>query len=167
MKLNNKGFMMAELIVVSSIVLVTIAGMYTSYNKIFSIYKSRIGYYDVNTLYRLGYYRDIMVEDESIIAITNQAKTAKIVNVTNGILKEEGVQEKVFVIYNKKTSINGEIFQGIKDINPTFVDYADYLSETIENFNKYNYMMIIERCENNSVDNCAYAYLEIFDSMLK
>ena len=34
MKLNKKGFMMAEVIVVSSIVLITLTSLYMSYNKI-------------------------------------------------------------------------------------------------------------------------------------
>ena len=58
--MNKKGFMMAELIVVSSIVLVVLVGMYASYNKIYSAYTTRISYHDVTMLYRLGYYRDIL-----------------------------------------------------------------------------------------------------------
>ena len=56
--MNNKGFMMAELVVVSAIVLVALSGLYVSYNKIFSIYNKRINYYDVATLYELGNIRD-------------------------------------------------------------------------------------------------------------
>ena len=33
MKLNNKGFMMAEVIVTCSIVVITLVGLFTSYNK--------------------------------------------------------------------------------------------------------------------------------------
>ena len=60
--MNKKGFMMAELIVVSSIVLVALVSMYGSFIKIHSAYKTKMSYYDVATLYRLGYYRDVLKE---------------------------------------------------------------------------------------------------------
>ena len=170
MKLNNKGFMMAEVIVVSAIVLVTIAGMYTSYNKIFSIYKNRMGYYDVNTLYRLGFFRDIMIENEIIDEITTQAKnnSDKIIDNTSSFSTygETGIKEKIFLVYNNRKSVDSNIFNNITNVNPTFKDYVDYLKETVENFDKFSYMMIIERCQESSEDKCTYAYLEIFDSML-
>ena len=170
MKLNNKGFMMAEVIVVSAIVLVTIAGMYTSYNKIYSIYKNRISYYDVNTLYRLSFFRDIMVENEIISENANQAKnnSDKIIDNTSSFSTyvEPDVKERIFTIYNNKKSISSNIFNNIANVNPTFKDYVDYLKETVDNFNEFNYMMIIERCQESSKDKCTYAYLEIFDSML-
>ena len=65
--MNNKGFMMAEVVVVSAIVMLTIVGLYQSYNKIYSAYNTRIDYYDSTTLYRLGYYRDILIENDKLI----------------------------------------------------------------------------------------------------
>ena len=44
--MNNKGFMMAEVIVVASIILIAMVGLYASYNKIFSLYNQRMDYYD-------------------------------------------------------------------------------------------------------------------------
>ena len=51
-------------------------------------------------------------------------------------------------------------------VNVTFKEYVDFLYDAID-FSKFNYMMIIERCEiedDNSVDvdNCLYGYLEIY-----
>ena len=37
MKLNKKGFMMAEVIVVSAIILTFLAAIFVSYNKIYSL----------------------------------------------------------------------------------------------------------------------------------
>ena len=63
---DNKGFMMAEVVVVSSIVLIFLTTIFTSYNKLYAAYVNRINYYDVVTLYRLGYYRDILIENDKI-----------------------------------------------------------------------------------------------------
>ncbi|MCI6847349.1 MAG: hypothetical protein MR835_00630, partial [Erysipelotrichaceae bacterium] len=64
MKLNKKGFMMAEVIVVSSIVLITLTSLYMSYNKIYSTYKKRINYYDVSIIYDLDQIRRNPAIDE-------------------------------------------------------------------------------------------------------
>ena len=50
MKLNNKGFMMAEVVVVSSIILIFMTVMFTSYNKMFSIYPNNHLTYFLNGL---------------------------------------------------------------------------------------------------------------------
>ena len=64
--MNNKGFMMAEVVVVSAIVMIALAGLYMSYVKIYAIYNERINYYDVNTLYQLSFYRDVLTETKEM-----------------------------------------------------------------------------------------------------
>ena len=44
MKLNKKGFMMAEVVVVSSVILIILTTLYISYNKIISLYETRLDY---------------------------------------------------------------------------------------------------------------------------
>ena len=55
-KLNNKGFMMAELIVVAAVIIGTMATFYVSYSKIVIRYNKLINYYDVSTIYRIAHY---------------------------------------------------------------------------------------------------------------
>lgn len=162
-KMNDKGFMMAELVVVSSIVLVVLVAMYTSFNKIYSIYKSRIGYYDVTTLYRLGFYRDVLVYNNTIEGLKNNAVSSGIVEITNSIPGEDNVDDKVFMIYNNKKKIDSSIFGSI-NVSSTFKDYVDYLKDSID-FSNFEYMLIMERCDLNGgsvdIDSCNYSYLEI------
>ena len=56
--MNNKGFMMAEVIVVASIILVALVGFYSLYTGVISEYNTRLDYYDVNTLYELADFRN-------------------------------------------------------------------------------------------------------------
>lgn len=166
--MNKKGFMMAELIVVSSIILVTLVGMYTSYNKIYSIYMNRIGYYDVATLYRIGYYRDVLDTNNKLNEVIEKSKE-KVVDISNYIPLAEQIgntKDTMFMIYNNKKSINSSIFSG-KSVNQTYKDYVNYLSNSID-FGGFNYMMVLERCNkldngDIDIDNCKYAYLEIFE----
>ena len=51
MKKHQKGFMLAEVIVVSTIVITVLTSLYISFNKLYSNYKVRFKYYDANGLY--------------------------------------------------------------------------------------------------------------------
>ena len=73
--MNNKGFMMAEVIITASIVLVALAGLFSGLNKIYSEYMKRISYYDTVTLCRLGYYRDILIENNKINELLTSTNT--------------------------------------------------------------------------------------------
>lgn len=146
LKLNKKGFMMAEVIVTSTIVIAIITGLYASYAKIYGLYKQRINYYDVNTLYKVGYYRDKLIDSEEL--------NEHIKNCTNYIHidSEIDTSDKLYLVKtNKIDSIPAE--------NPTFKEYIKYLSDALET--KANYVMIMESCKEE--DNCKYAYLEIYD----
>lgn len=156
--MNNKGFMMAEVIVVSAIILVFLTGLYLSYNKLFSIYSTRINYYDSTTLYNLAYYRDMLIKNDKMNNTLNNAKGG-VVNIfdngRNSITKLSD-NDNVFIIYNQKKAVDKNNFD---NLNMTFLDYIDYLSTAIQY--KTNYIMLMERCID--VDDCKYAYLEVYD----
>ena len=184
--MNNKGFMMAEVVVVSAIVMVTIVGLYQSYNKLYSTYNTRIDYYDSTTLYRLGYYRDILIENDKLkiengkLNINgNDVSNTQVVDIysSNGnnifSLPETEISsyitDTVFLIKTNKSSnkykITGTELNS-KEINQTFKDYLNFLSSSTT-FNS-NYIMVMERCtttldDKKNIDDCKYAYLEIYD----
>lgn len=168
--MNRKGFMMAELVIVSAIILVTLVGLYASYNKIYSIYKTRIRYYDVTTLYRLGYYRDILKENNILATVINNSNSG-IVEVYNSksstgsvfslpaVEQPSGVQDIVYMLNNKGSAIRRNLFSG-KNLHVTFLEYVDFLENSVD-FSGFNYMMIMERCTPGNENDCSYAYLEI------
>ena len=45
---NNKGFMLAEAIITSTIVLTTLVGLYANFMKLYNVYKIRDTYYDID-----------------------------------------------------------------------------------------------------------------------
>ena len=51
MRLNKKGFMMAEVVVVSVIICTALVTLYTGINRVSNAYKIRNKYYDINALY--------------------------------------------------------------------------------------------------------------------
>ena len=139
MKLNKKGFMMAEVIVVSSIVLITLTSLYISYNKIYSTYKKRINYYDVSIIYDLDQIR----RNKEIDAPTNNTKIDSESNTT------------VYAIPltdNKITDTN------LSQENTTFNEYLEYLKNSIT-MDNCNYILVMEKCDKDKKE-CKYGYLE-------
>lgn len=139
MKLNKKGFMMAEVIVVSSIVLITLTSLYISYNKIYSTYKKRINYYDVSIIYDLDKIRRNVVID----APTNNTKIDSESNTTVYAIPLTG---------NKITDTN------LSQENTTFNEYLEYLKNSIT-VNNCNYILVMEKCDEAKKE-CKYGYLE-------
>lgn len=136
--MNNKGFMMAEVVVVASIVLVTLVGLYTSYNKIFSIYNKRVDYYDVATLYDLAYIRDG-------VDFNSYSSKSLILNET----------------YRKVYYVNKNDLKILSVTNKTFDEYLDFIADSVT-FETDN-IVVMEKCLNSNKDNCKYAYLEVFN----
>ena len=138
--MNNKGFMMAEVVIVASIVMVTLVGFYTSYNKIISLYNQRIDYYDVATLYELANIREAYKEELSGIGSTGN------------VISENNTE----VFYVDMSEIKDMLNSGISE---TFKDYVTFLSTSLEV--ETESILIMEKCSDG--DNCKYAYLEVFN----
>ena len=140
MKLNKKGFMMAEVIVVSSIVLITLTSLYISYNKIYSTYKKRINYYDVSIIYDLDKIRRNVVIDVP----TNNTK----------IGSESNTTVYAIPLTDNKITDNTNLSQE----NTTFNEYLKYLKNSIT-VNNCNYILVMEKCDEAN-KGCKYGYLE-------
>ncbi len=165
--------MMAEVVIVSSIVLVFLTGLYVSYNKLYSIYSARINYYDIVTLYRLGYYRDSILSKDAgddwneLLEGVNLVSSIK--SGDDSIIGDKYSGDTVYVLKNNDKNLNddsnNEIIEYFKDnstINVTLKEYVDYLSTSVDfSDNEYemDYVMILESCI--STDECKYAYLEV------
>lgn len=153
MKLNKKGFMMAEVIVVSSIVLITLTSLYMSYNKIYSTYKKRINYYDVSIIYELDQIRRNK-------AITVPETNSKIT-----------IEQNNTTVYENNTTVYAIplLKNKIKDTelineNVTFSEYLEYLKKSIT-VDNCNYILVMEKCEcdkdkKECKKECKYGYLE-------
>ena len=172
MKKNNKGFMMAELIIVSAIALSVLSVLFISFNKLYGIYMQRIRYYDSTTITRAALYRDILIENGQMNDFISNTKAS---NNKYTLIYETGDDNNIFAIPSaeKSTKYNDLVYlvnvnrgtissNVIKDnINETFKEYLDFLNGSVE-FDS-NFIILIERCETSNDDNCKYAYLEVYD----
>lgn len=156
--MNNKGFMMAEVVVVAAIILVFMTGVYVSYNKIFTEYNKRVDYYDVTTLYKLDNYKyDLIKKNKYSSAVTESNGSNGFVDISKYITLE--TNDSVYLIHNNKQNIKSSIASSSSFAeNATFKDYITFLSGSVS-LTEWKYVMVMERCITK--DNCKYAYLEV------
>ena len=59
---NNKGFMLIEVIVTSTIVVTTMIALYAGYIKLYNTYKQRNSYYNIDATYATKEMLNAMLE---------------------------------------------------------------------------------------------------------
>ena len=159
---------MAEVVVVSAVVLVTLTALYISYNKVLSVYKTRLTYNDVTVLYRLAYYRDRFLNKTTGQNVLNDDTININKSNTNYLASDDFLcaanntytcEENIFIVYNNKNrSLDNDSLNSFV-INETYKDYVRYLSDSVDLSNS-DYVMLMEYCESDK-ENCKYAYLEL------
>lgn len=170
---NNKGFMLAEVVITSTIVLTGLIALYTSFNKLYKAYETRSTYYNID-----GYYASSSI----IKTLINNGELNNIFsNPDTGLYKEE--KNYIFLVKNtscinisdcdpidsliKLYNINNVVIIEWTDtaitsiisklegtgINETFKDYLnDYVSKHYDfsNSSEYNYLVITEYKKDNT-----------------
>ena len=156
--MNRKGFMMAEVVVVSAIILSFLAGIFISYNKIYTAYTKRLNYYNTVALYRLGFYQDYYRNELGTLSNNAKREATKLDEISSIMYNEN-----VFMIYNNNMNLVSTVLDN-KNVNKTYKEYIDYLASSVD-LTKTSYVMILERCQKKideyEKDQCQYAYLEV------
>lgn len=145
--MNNKGFMLAEVVVVSAVILIALTTFYVNYNKVISLYNERINYYDPTTLYELAKYRD-----DNFLSLNFNLGGNKYRRLLGD---ESGAGKRIYLVRGKDLS-------SLSLTNKSFIKYRDYLKNKL-NFtgaNAYKHILVMEKCDSNRM-NCKYAYLEV------
>ncbi len=63
-KLGRKGFMLAEVVVVSAVISTVLVTMYIAINRVSSAYETRNGYYDIDALFFAEEINDLIKDKE-------------------------------------------------------------------------------------------------------
>lgn len=145
MKLNNKGFMMAEVIITCSIVVITLVGLFTSYNRTYLRYKERSNYYNIDNSYACNYLKDLLIE--SNILYTNTSNHYSIDGTINDkistLFNNYNITSAIVVDLSQTNNISGLI---TNDMNNTYKDYLKYLNNSIiYDLSQEKYLLIVER----------------------
>ena len=169
-KLNNKGFLMVETVIVSVFVLAIFLLVYRNSIPMVGMYKNRERYDDIDSVYNANLFRNLVIRDgyiyDSIIArVDNEGY----VDITNcevfresteiydtcinlkrlvGLEDFDGVNkdDKIFVT-NWDLSIrgtNGNLLSN-STLNRGMLEYVKYLNEQGEREKSYSYRLILSR----------------------
>ncbi len=144
MKLNKKGFMMAEVIITCSIVVIALVSLFTSYNKTHLRYKERRNYYNIDNAYACNYLKEELIENN--ILYTNTASYYEV---------SSGLSDNITALINAYNisgawvidlSQNSNIENLIPNVNNTYKDYLKYLNNSIiYDLTQDKYLLIVER----------------------
>jgi len=159
--MNKKGFMMAELIVVSAVIIGTMTAFFVSYSKIIARYNKIINYYDVGTIYRLGRYYEANPDTfKGVDAVTKKEKSPETIIINSVTYTYNDT------IYTGKCD-KMKVYQAGGD--SVLKDYIEYFSKLDLDDNKS--CTILKSCQSNtnnqSKEICKFAYMEVSNEQAK
>jgi len=164
MKLNRKGFMLAEVVVVAVVIATVLVTLFAGLNNVSSAYEVRNRYYDVDSLYAAMEINDILIRENTIDVLLNNNVSYLLVDNRINLfmnfyrnISSYDISSSYFVPYN---SVKLNELKSM-NINQTFKDYIDYLSGNIDFSDDYNYIIIVERENINDINDCYYYALKL------
>lgn len=166
---NNKGFMLVEVIITSTVILTGMIGLYTTFNKLYKNYNIRNNYYNIDGNYATReMFNNLMGDDfnkviNNLIGSNNYDYLIKNgvcnINVSNNkclkLMEFYGIDNMIFALYDKNT------LDKIDLENETFDEYLEFVIkyyEIDEEKNEYDYLFLTEMCNE---DNCYYSNLRV------
>ena len=171
MKLNKKGFMLAEVVVVSVVIATTLVTLYVALNRLISAFDTRNTYYDIDAAYLTVEVNNILIENGIINTLLSESEpqikevssdtSNEYLDVKNFVGLYSGNKKVYFSPYNKNKidSIKADKDKENKNNNQTFIDYIDYLSDNLNYGDPYTYVIISEICDGDN--NCRYYTLKV------
>ena len=179
---NRKGFMLAEVVVVSVIVASVLVTSYISLNRISSAYETRNRYHDIDAEYLAIEANDFFIRTNYLTTLEDtDFKTEMgdgiylIIDDNPGIEDVQDLYTSIFnynsaniftVKYDKNEVENFKNsiiqYQGAQGYNNTLIDFAKYLNDSIDfddTDNNYKYIIVSELCKNT--DDCYYYALKV------
>lgn len=168
-KLNNKGFLMVETVVVSVFVLAIFLLVYRNSIPMVGMYQNRERYDDIDSVYNANLFRNLIIRDGYIYdSIKTKVDNEGYVDITScevfssqemydtcinlkrmvGIVDFEGENkdDKIFVT-NWDLSIKGSSGNLLSNnsLNRGMIEYVKYLNEQGEREKSYSYRLILSR----------------------
>lgn len=167
---NNKGFMLVEVIITSTVILTGMILFYSSFNSLFSKYKEREVYHDIDAFYASKEMINTLLENNlnSFLNTHNDKETIDLIKNGNCNSEESNyinknnfcttlqnlyqIKNMIFTYYDENV-----LEKKKKDLtNETFKDYIDYIVNYYNikdanigtDSNHYTYIVITE-IENN------------------
>lgn len=150
---NNKGFMLAEVVIVSAVLITTLVSLYVGFAKVYKAYEERSSFFDTDSIYALKSIEDTLIDEGLFNNIINEINTSNYVsylaeNLTddsyiNSYLKELLGNYNIEYFYITKYD-NASLTTIIESDanNIIFNDFLKYLQKNLTFDNNYNYIFL-------------------------
>ncbi|MDY5057993.1 MAG: hypothetical protein SPF04_00735 [Bacilli bacterium] len=147
-KLGRKGFMLAEVVVVSAVISTVLVTMYIAINRVSSAYETRNSYYDIDALFFAEEINDL-IKDKELQADSN----SKLL-LGDLYTAYQSLGYKANGYYITPSTLNNTI-----EGKQTLKDFMSYLKTKLSNDNNYTYIIVSELCTPD--DDCRYYALKV------
>jgi len=181
--LDNNGFMLVEVIVVSVIVVVIMTSLYIAFNRVYGFYDKKENYTSVDAIYGIKTIEDYMIDNDKFNSVLNSMRTdtddyKEVVCTSSDFFvipdgsSEDSYCTKIFTQYNiykmylVKLS-NSKTLPDLSDltINQTFKEYISYLNNAVTFNSSFVFLVETYEIETTNEDDKKllnkYAYLEV------
>ena len=150
---NNKGFMLAEVVIVSAVLITTLVSLYAGFAKVYKAYEERSSFFDTDSIYALKSIEDTLIDEGLFNNIINEINTSNYVsylaeNLTddsyiNSYLKELLGNYNIEYFYITKYD-NASLTTIIESDanNIIFNDFLKYLQKNLNFDDNYNYIFL-------------------------
>ena len=150
---NNKGFMLAEVVIVSAVLITTLVSLYAGFAKVYKAYEERSSFFDTDSIYALKSIEDTLIDEGLFNNIINEINTSNYVsylaeNLTddsyiNSYLKEllGNYNIEYFYIAKYDSASLTTIMESDTD-NIVFNDFLTYLQKNLNFDDNYNYIFL-------------------------
>lgn len=162
---NNRGFMLVEVIVTSTVIVTALIGLYTSFNKLYKNYNIRNKYHNIDAIYStknmVDYLLDTelnlllnevfennnykyLIKEKNCEPISNNNKTLFPTDNFCSEIREFYQVENMMIVEYDKEVINEKLLPTIK--NQTFKEYIEYVLKyyNITTSEDYGYLLLTE-----------------------
>ena len=159
MKLDKKGFMLAEIIIVSAIIVTTVVGLYAGFSNTYKAYETRSSYVDTKTIYSLKEFENFLIDEMILNNITNNYIKIEKENNSFSIKNKDYhnafltnffetyyIEELYLVKYNDNNLDINKAGNSdfIKNIDNDFQDYIKFYLSQLDNpdYDLYDYIIL-------------------------
>jgi len=160
MKLNKKGFMLAEVVIVASVITTVLVFLFISINRMSNAYDKRNRYYDIDAMYasmeinnilmRDNYIDEYIENDRDYISFLNNQESQGVDEYYDFYFNTGYDLVGVYYVKPSLESIN-KLNNSINNDNTYLKDYISYLKDNIS-FTNYKYLIIVELKKNDEDD---------------
>lgn len=133
MKSNNRGFMLAEVIIVSSIIVTVLVTMYTGLNRLFIKYDELSRYFNVDAIYMAKNVEDYLIDTYQIKGLIDESVGYRdIINMDSNIGNIIGGNTKKLYFIGNYTKGFDNLKNSSGSSDTYFKDYVDYVKNDIK-----------------------------------